>query len=127
VARGRRRQAAKVSFFLDVDSEGQFQLKVVNASDYPILGVTAVVPPRTSNAVAVVLTPNLLRTGHTPYTMPWRPGVLSLHFADLNTEHPVLFGVELWFEDSNSVYWGRNIYGKLAELTDAVSRNSSTV
>jgi hypothetical protein len=71
--------------------------------------------------------PNLLRTGHTPYTTPWRPSVLPLHFADLNTEHSVLFGVELWFEDSNSVYWGRNIYGKLAELTDAVSRNSSTV
>ena len=43
----RREQAAKVSFFVDVDSEGQFQLKVVNASDYPILGVTAVVQPRT--------------------------------------------------------------------------------
>jgi type II secretory pathway pseudopilin PulG len=115
----RREQAAKVSFFVDVDSEGQFQLKVVNASDYPILGVTTVVQLRTPNAVAVALTPNLLPTGHTPYTMPWRPSVLPLHFADLNSEHAVLFGVELWFEDSNSVYWGRNIYGKLAELTDA--------
>jgi len=30
----------------------------------------------------------------------------------------VVFGVELWFEDSNGAYWRRNTYGKLAELTD---------
>jgi hypothetical protein len=115
----RREQAAKVSVFVDVNSDGQFQLKVINASDYPILGVTAVLQPRTLDAVAVAYTPNLLPTGPAPYTMPWRPGVLPLHFADRKTEYAVLFGVELWFEDSNSVYWGRNIYGKLAELTDA--------
>ena len=46
------------------------------------------------------------------------PSVLPLSFGDLNTEHAVVFGVELWFEDSNGAYWRRNTYGKLAELTD---------
>ena len=115
----RREQAAKVSIFLDVNSDQQFQLKVINASDYPVLGVTAVLQPRTQNAVAVAFTPNLLPAGPTPYTMPWRPSVLPLSFADLKTERAVLFGVELWFEDSNGVYWRRNSFGKLAELTDA--------
>ena len=117
--RTRREQAAKISILLDVNSDQQFQLKVINASDYPVLGVTAVLQPRTPNAVAVALTPNLLPTGTTPYTMPWRPSVLPLRFPDLKTEHAVLFGVELWFEDSNGVYWLRNTYGKLAELTEA--------
>ena len=45
--------------------------------------------------------------------------MLPLGFAELNIERAVLFGVELWFEDSNGVYWRRNTYGKLAELTDA--------
>lgn len=116
---GRREQAAKISIFLDVNSDQQVQLKVINASDYPVLGVTAVLQPRTQNAVAVAFTPNLLPAGPTPYTMPWRPSVLPLGFADLKTERAVLFGVELWFEDSNGVYWRRNTYGKLAELTDA--------
>ena len=111
----RREQAAKVSIFLDVNSDQQFQLKVINASDYPVLGVTAVLQPRTQNAVAVAFTPNLLPAGPTPYTMPWRPSVLPL----VKTERAVLFGVELWFEDANGVYWRRNTYGKLAELTDA--------
>lgn len=115
----RREQAAKVSFFVDVGNDRQFQLKVSNASDYPILGVTAVLQPRTQNAVAVAFTPNLLPTGATPYTMTWRPSVLPLSFGDLKTEHAVVFGAELWFEDSNGVYWLRNTYGKLAELTEA--------
>jgi type II secretory pathway pseudopilin PulG len=116
--RARREQAAKVSFLVDVGNDRQFQLKVINASDYPILGVIAVLQPRTPNAAAVALTPNLLPTGATPYTMTWRPSVLPLSFGDLNTEHAVVFGVELWFEDSNGAYWRRNTYGKLAELTD---------
>jgi hypothetical protein len=33
----RREQAAKVSFFVDVNNDRQFQLKVINTSDYPIL------------------------------------------------------------------------------------------
>jgi hypothetical protein len=51
--------------------------------------------------------------------MRWRRSVLPLGFAELNTERAVLLGVELWFEDSSGVYWRRNTYGKLAELTDA--------
>jgi hypothetical protein len=50
--------------------------------------------------------------------MTWRPSVLPLGFGDLSTEHAVTFGVELWFQDSRGGYWRRNIYGKLAELTD---------
>jgi type II secretory pathway pseudopilin PulG len=115
----RREQAAKISFFIDVNNDRQFQLKVINASDYPILGVTVVLQPCTPNAVVVALLPNMLPTGSTPYTLPWRPSVLPLGFVDLDTERAVVFGVELWFEDSNGVYWRRNIYGKLAELTDA--------
>ena len=114
----RREQAAKVSFFVDVGDDRQFQLKVVNASDYPILGVIAVLQPRTPNAAAVALTSNLLPTGTTPYTMTWRPSVLPLSIGDLDTEHAVVFGVELWFQDSRGAYWRRNTYGKLAELTD---------
>jgi type II secretory pathway pseudopilin PulG len=114
----RREQAAKVSFFVEVGDDRQFQLKVINASDYPILGVIAVLQPRTPDAVAVALTPNLLPSGATPYTMTWRPSVLPLGSGDLDTEHTVVFGVELWFEDSNGAYWRRNTYGKLAELTD---------
>ena len=114
----RREQAAKVSFFVDVGDDQQFQLKVVNTSDYPILGVIAVLQPRTPNAVAVALTSNLLPTGTTPYTMTWRPSVLPLGFGDLNKEHAVVSGVELWFQDSHGAYWRRNTYGKLAELTD---------
>jgi type II secretory pathway pseudopilin PulG len=117
--RARREQAAKVSFFVDANNDRQFQLKVINTSDYPILGVAAVMQPRTPNAVALALVPNLLPTGATPYTMTWHPSVLPLSFGDLNTERAGVFGVELWFEDSNGVYWCRNIYGKLAELTDA--------
>jgi hypothetical protein len=117
--RARREQAAKVSFFVDANNDRQFQLKVINTSDYPILGVVAVLQPRTPNAVALALVPKLLPTGATPYTMTWHPSVLPLSFGDLNTERAVVFGVELWFEDSNGVYWRRNIYGKLAELTDA--------
>jgi type II secretory pathway pseudopilin PulG len=30
----RREQAAKISFFVDVNNDQQFQLKVINASDY---------------------------------------------------------------------------------------------
>jgi hypothetical protein len=115
----RREQAAKVSFFVDANNDQQVQLKVINASDYPILGAIAVWQPRTPNAVAVALAPNLLPTGSIPYTMRWRRSVLPLGFAELNIERAVLFGVELWFEDSNGVYWRRNTYGKLAELTDA--------
>ena len=59
----RREQAAKVSFFVDVNKDRQFQLKVINTSDYPILGVAAVLQPRTPNAVALALVPNLLRQG----------------------------------------------------------------
>ena len=117
--RARREQAAKVSFFVDANNDRQFQLKVINTSDYPILGVAAVLQPRTPNAVALALAPNLPPTGATPYTMTWHPSVHPLSFGDLNTERAVVFGVELWFEDSNGVYWRRNIYGKLAELTDA--------
>ena len=98
----RREQAAKVSFFVDVNNDQQFQLKVINASDYPILGVIAVLQPRTPNAVAVALTPNLLPTGPTPYTITWRRSVLPLGFADLKAERAVVFGIELWFEDSNA-------------------------
>ena len=115
----RREQAAKVSFFVDVNNDRQFQLKVINTSDYPILGVAAVLQPRTPNAVALALVPNLLPTGATPHTMTWHPSAHPLSFGDLTTERAVVFGVELWFEDSNGVYWRRNIYGKLAELTDA--------
>ena len=53
----RREQAAKVSFFVDVNNDRQFQLKVINTSDYPILGVAAVLQPRTPNAVALALVP----------------------------------------------------------------------
>jgi hypothetical protein len=115
----RREQAAKVSFFVDVNNDRQFQLKVMNTSDYPILGVAAVLQPRTPNTVALALVPNLLPTGATPYTMTCHPSVHPLSFGDLNRERAVVSGVELWFEDSNGVYWRRNIYGKLAELTDA--------
>ena len=83
--RARREQAAKVSFFMDVNDGRQFQLKVINASDYPILGVIAVLQPRTQNAVAVAFTPNLLPAGPTPHTMAWRPSVLPLSFGDLRT------------------------------------------
>ena len=51
--------------------------------------------------------------------MTWYPSVHPLSFGDLDRERAVVSGVELWFEDSNGVYWRRNIYGKLAELTDA--------
>jgi len=44
----RREQAAKVSFLVDVNNDRQFQLKVINTSDYPILGVAAVLQPQTS-------------------------------------------------------------------------------
>jgi type II secretory pathway pseudopilin PulG len=114
----RREQAAKVSFYVDVGNGRQFQLKVINASDYPILGVIAVLQPRTPNAVAVASIPNLLPAGFTPYPMTWRPSVLPLGSGDLDTEHAAAFGVELWFEDSHGTYWRRNTYGKLAELTD---------
>ena len=116
--KARREQAAKVSFFVDVGDDRQFQLKVINASDYPILGVIAVLQPRTPNAAAVALTSNLLPTGTTPYTMTWRPSVLPLSFGGLNTEHAVTFQAELWFQDSHGAYWRRNTYGELAELTD---------
>jgi hypothetical protein len=114
----RREQATKVSFFVDVGDDRQFQLKVINASDYPILGVIAVLQPRTPNAAAVALAPNLLPTGATPHTMTWRPSVLPLSFGDLDTEHAVTLQAELWFQDSHGAYWRRNTYGKLAELTD---------
>ena len=61
--RARRERAAKVSFFVDANNDRQFQLKVINTSDYPILGVVAVLQPRTPNAVALALVPNLLRQG----------------------------------------------------------------
>src|SRR6476646_3002991 len=54
--RARREQAAKVSFFVGVADDRQFQLKVISASDYPILGVIAVLRPRTPNAAAAALT-----------------------------------------------------------------------
>src|SRR3954465_1345711 len=85
----RREQATKVSFFMDVNDDRQFQLKVINASDYPILGVSAVLQPRTPNAVVVALIPNLLPAGSTPYTLPWRPRAFPLDFADLNTGRAV--------------------------------------
>ena len=41
----RREQAAKVSFFVEANNDGQFELKVI-ASDYPIHGAIAVLAPR---------------------------------------------------------------------------------
>jgi len=115
----RREQAAKVSFLVDVNNDRQFQLKVINASDYPIHGAIAVLAPRSSRATAAALITNLLPTGSRPYTMRWRRGVLPPRFTELDAERDVVFGVELWFEDSNGTYWRRNSYGKLVELTDA--------
>jgi type II secretory pathway pseudopilin PulG len=48
----RREQAAKVSFFVEANNDGQFELKVINASDYPIHGAIAVLAPRNSRATA---------------------------------------------------------------------------
>ena len=45
--------------------------------------------------------------------------MLPPRFTELNAERDDVFGVELWFEDSNGTYWRRNSYGKLVELTDA--------
>ena len=118
----RREQAAKVFFFVEANNDGQFELKVINASDYPIHGAIAVLAPRSPRATAAALITNLLPTGSRPYTMRWRRGVLPPRFTELDAERDVVFGVELWFEDSNGTYWRRNSYGKLVELTDAELR-----
>ncbi|HWH98974.1 MAG TPA: hypothetical protein VNT27_01485 [Propionibacteriaceae bacterium] len=115
----RRAQAAKISFFVDLNSDYQYELKVVNASDSPILGVLAVSSPRTPDASVIALTLNLLPTGPYPHTMQWRQSALPPGFTELDRGRGVVLGIELWFQDSNRVYWRRSSYGKLAELTDA--------
>jgi type II secretory pathway pseudopilin PulG len=115
----RRELAAKVSFFVETNNDNQYELKVINASGYPIHAVTAVSKPHTPRAAAVAVTHHLLPTGPTPYTMQWRLKGLPPELVDRNAAPDAVYGVELWFEDSNGTYWRRTNYGKLAELTDA--------
>jgi type II secretory pathway pseudopilin PulG len=117
--RARRELAAKISFFVETNNDNQYELKVINASDYPIHAVTAVFKPRTPRATAVAVTLHLLPTRPTPYTMQWRLKELPPELMDPNTARGAVYGVELWFEDSNGTYWRRTNYGTLAELTDA--------
>jgi type II secretory pathway pseudopilin PulG len=119
----RRELAAKVSFFVETNNDNQYELNVINASDYPVHAVTAIFKPRTARATAVAVTLHLLPTGSSPYTMRWRLKGLPPELTDRNTVSSAVYGVELWFEDSNGTYWRRTNHGKLAELTDAEQKS----